>query len=54
MATGSNIRTWFEGAWHDADIPVMRAADHGTWLASSSSRMNEAIWFSSVVIPMMV
>ena len=35
MATGTNIRTWFEGAWHDGDVPIMRAADHGTWLASS-------------------
>ncbi len=34
MATGSNIRTYFEGTWHDGDVPVMRAADHGTWLGS--------------------
>lgn len=35
MATGTDIRTWFEGRWHDADVPVMRAADHGAWLGSS-------------------
>jgi len=34
MATGKNIRTWFEGAWHDGDVPIMRAADHGAWLGS--------------------
>ena len=27
MATGSNIRTYFDGTWHEGDIPVMRAAD---------------------------
>lgn len=35
MATGSNIRTYFDGTWHDGDIPVMRAADHGMWLGSN-------------------
>jgi branched-chain amino acid aminotransferase len=35
MATGTDIRTYFEGRWHEGDVPVMRAADHGTWLASS-------------------
>lgn len=35
MATGSNIRTYFNGTWHDGDVPIMRAADHGTWLGSS-------------------
>jgi len=35
MATGSNIRTWFEGKWHDGDMPVMRAADHGAWLGTT-------------------
>jgi branched-chain amino acid aminotransferase len=35
MATGINIKTWFEGAWHDSDIPLMRAADHGMWLGSN-------------------
>ncbi|MCL3881950.1 branched-chain amino acid aminotransferase [Marivita sp. GX14005] len=35
MATGKNIRTYFNGAWHDGDAPIMRAADHGAWLGSS-------------------
>lgn len=34
MATGTNIRTWFDGKWHDGDVPIMRAADHGAWLGS--------------------
>ena len=35
MATGKNIRTYFNGTWHDGDIPIMNAADHGSWLGSS-------------------
>ncbi|KNG94350.1 branched-chain amino acid aminotransferase [Pseudaestuariivita atlantica] len=35
MATGSNIRTFFEGRWHDGDVMVMRAADHGSWLGTT-------------------
>ncbi len=35
MATGTDISTWFEGRWHDGDVLVMRAADHGSWLGSS-------------------
>ncbi|MBD3803880.1 MAG: branched-chain amino acid aminotransferase [Rhodobacteraceae bacterium] len=35
MAFGKNIRTWFEGKWHEGDIAVMRAADHGIWQGSS-------------------
>lgn len=35
MATGKNIRTWFEGRWHDSDVAVMRAADHGAWLGTT-------------------
>ncbi len=35
MATGINIRTYFEGAWHEGDMPVMKAADHAMWLGSS-------------------
>ncbi|MGR3565715.1 MAG: branched-chain amino acid aminotransferase [Heliomarina sp.] len=35
MATGKNIRTYFNGTWHDGDAPIMRAADHGAWLGSS-------------------
>ncbi|MFK7938312.1 MAG: branched-chain amino acid aminotransferase, partial [Roseovarius sp.] len=35
MATGTNIRTYFNGTWHEGDVPVMRAADHGMWLGSN-------------------
>ncbi|HEY0274817.1 MAG TPA: branched-chain amino acid aminotransferase [Paenirhodobacter sp.] len=35
MAFGKNIRTFFDGKWHNGDIPVMRAADHGIWQGSS-------------------
>ena len=34
MATGKNIRTYYDGAWHDGDVAIMRAADHGAWLGS--------------------
>ncbi len=35
MATGKNIWTYFEGLWHEGDAPIMRAADHGSWLGST-------------------
>ena len=35
MAVGTNIRTYFQGTWHDGDVPVMRGADHGAWLGST-------------------
>ncbi|SOC15845.1 branched chain amino acid aminotransferase [Rhodobacter sp. JA431] len=35
MAFGTNIRTYFEGTWHEGDVAVMRAADHGIWQGSS-------------------
>lgn len=35
MAVSQNIRTYFNGTWHDGDVPVMRAADHGAWLGST-------------------
>jgi branched-chain amino acid aminotransferase len=35
MAFGTNIRTYFDGRWHEGDVPVMRAADHGIWQGSS-------------------
>ncbi|WP_170475045.1 branched-chain amino acid aminotransferase [Ruegeria arenilitoris] len=35
MAVGKNIRTYFQGQWHNGDAPIMRAADHGAWLGSS-------------------
>ncbi|MGR3485335.1 MAG: branched-chain amino acid aminotransferase [Paracoccaceae bacterium] len=35
MPTGTNVRTYFRGAWHDGDLAVMNAADHGMWLGSA-------------------
>mmetsp|Transcript_27397 Transcript_27397/g.50348 ORF Transcript_27397/g.50348 Transcript_27397/m.50348 type:complete len:288 (-) Transcript_27397:1615-2478(-) len=35
MATGTKIRTFFEGAWHDEDVAIMRAADHGSWVGTT-------------------
>jgi branched-chain amino acid aminotransferase len=35
MATGTQIRTYFQGTWHDGDVPIMRAADHGSWLGTT-------------------
>lgn len=35
MATGQNIRTYYQGAWHDGDVMIMRAADHGSWLGTT-------------------
>lgn len=34
MATGTNIRTYFDGTWHSEDVAILRAADHGAWLGS--------------------
>ncbi len=31
MAIGTKIATWYEGAWHDGNLPILGAADHGTW-----------------------
>ncbi|MDJ0821714.1 MAG: branched-chain amino acid aminotransferase [Paracoccaceae bacterium] len=35
MAVGKNIHTYFDGTWHNGDVAVMHAADHGSWLGSS-------------------
>ena len=35
MAFGTSIRTFWEGRWHDGDLAVMRAADHGIWQGTS-------------------
>ncbi|TQS73439.1 branched-chain amino acid aminotransferase [Rhodobacteraceae bacterium] len=35
MAFGKNIRTFYDGAWHDGDQMVMRAGDHGLWQGSN-------------------
>lgn len=35
MAAGTNIRTYFQGRWHDGNIALLKAADHAMWLGSS-------------------
>ena len=35
MATGANPRTYFDGRWHDGDVAVIRASDHGAWLGTT-------------------
>jgi len=35
MAFSTNIRTYFEGTWHNGNVPIMRSADHGAWLGST-------------------
>ncbi|MFQ5622675.1 MAG: branched-chain amino acid aminotransferase [Paracoccaceae bacterium] len=31
MAIGDQILTWFDGAWHEGNLPILGAADHATW-----------------------
>jgi branched-chain amino acid aminotransferase len=35
MATGTQIKTFYQGAWHDKDVAIMKAADHGSWLGTT-------------------
>ncbi|WP_299353885.1 branched-chain amino acid aminotransferase [uncultured Shimia sp.] len=35
MAVSKNVKTYYNGEWHDGDVPVMRAADHGSWLGTT-------------------
>lgn len=35
MATGTNIRTYFNESWQAGDPAVIRAADHGAWLGTT-------------------
>ncbi|MBT8460124.1 MAG: branched-chain amino acid aminotransferase [Boseongicola sp.] len=35
MTIGTSVRTYADGVWHEGDVPVMRAADHGAWLGST-------------------
>ena len=46
MATGTDIRTYHDGRWHEGDPAVIRAADHGAWLGTSvfdGARMFEGV-----------
>jgi branched-chain amino acid aminotransferase len=31
MALGKTVATWFQGRWQHGNLPIMGAADHGTW-----------------------
>ena len=31
MALGTRISTWWDRRWHDGNLPVLGAADHGAW-----------------------
>jgi branched-chain amino acid aminotransferase len=35
MANWSQTWTFFEGAWHEGNVPIMGARSHGAWLAST-------------------
>ncbi len=35
MSIGTKIRTFYNGAWHDEDVAIMRAADHGSWVGTT-------------------
>ena len=35
MAAWSQTWTFFEGSWHEGNVPIMGARSHGAWLAST-------------------
>ena len=34
MLKNRKIWTWFEGDWHEGNLPILGSADHGTWLGT--------------------
>jgi branched-chain amino acid aminotransferase len=34
MAIGTKCVTWYEGRWHEGNVPILGAADHATWLGT--------------------
>ena len=34
MAIGRRAVTWLDGNWHEGNVPIMGAADHGMWLGT--------------------
>lgn len=34
MTPNRKIWTWFEGDWHEGNIPILGSADHATWLGT--------------------
>ncbi|MEO1001128.1 MAG: branched-chain amino acid aminotransferase, partial [Pseudomonadota bacterium] len=46
MAFGTIIKTWVDGVWHEGNVPIMGAADHGTWqgtMVFDGARMFEGV-----------
>ena len=46
MAISSDIKTYFDGTWHDGNPVVIRAADHGAWLGTTV--FDGARWFDGL------
>ena len=34
LPANRKIWTWFDGEWHEGNVPIMGSADHGTWLGT--------------------
>jgi len=34
MSKPDSIFTYYDGSWHDGNIPILGSADHGTWLGT--------------------
>lgn len=34
LPANRKIWTWFDGDWHEGNVPIMGSADHGTWLGT--------------------
>lgn len=34
LPSNRQIWTWFEGEWHEGNVPILGSADHGTWLGT--------------------
>ena len=50
MASGKNIQTYFNGEWKSENTPIMKAADHGTWLGTSVFDVELVEYFVKIVI----
>lgn len=35
MSIGTQIRTFYHGSWHNEDVAIMHAADHGSWVGTT-------------------
>ena len=46
LPANRRILTWFEGKWHEGNVPIMGSADHGTWLGTLV--FDGARWFDGV------